>query len=113
MAAMDDWLVLATLYKKLDRASVKPACQWLVDNADAGGWSVLKQRFAVGLDDSRPITACFFPLLYSYPVSGTNLESDIITQATSLRSLPSFKGSPKFRAAALPGWEYWKGQLKN
>jgi hypothetical protein len=103
MLAMYDWVSLVGPATGNPKAAVD-GWQWLVDNADTGGWGKMKELFGRGLSVAKEGSP-FNTNLYAYPGDLVNGMLDTSEITKHARRLESLKGSRKYREKAVPVWE--------
>jgi len=93
-----------------DHKNAFPALEWIIANAEAGGWLSLKPylegRIALGRE--KPIWG--YPALYASTAGRIRnpIPSEMETQAMCERRLGSLKGSPYNRKVLGPRWRQSK-----
>ena len=107
MLVMYDWAHAAPLVGVPIEDTVS-VCQWLVDNADNGGWANMKGIFTVGRDSAKDgkMWAAYIRVLPQSPNSlyGDSSDEDKPIEWANARRLALCRGSKAWREKAVPVW---------
>jgi hypothetical protein len=93
MLATYDWTYLVR-YARRSGTPAMPVHEWLVDNANAGGWSKIKSAFERGLQSAKEDKDALVNLWFS-PASDVTWDRNQVIRAMAARRLSSFGGGPK------------------
>jgi predicted esterase len=101
MSAMYDWTVCN--FKSGKNASdAGPVLQWLVDNAQRGGWPKVKTYFEAGLENAKKnegfVTNLWTP-------TGAYNDDRLAAETISLWGLQSLRPAKKYAQYMLPAWK--------
>lgn len=101
MLAVFDWCSLV-VRKTHDTKAQLEGWQWLVDNADAGGWPKVKPMFEKAVECAKQGTNWGMNL-YAYP-GGPDMDEYARVMRVNWRGLESRRGSREYREKAVKVW---------